>query len=102
MGPFPKSTGQKKIIIVVIDHNTKWVEAKPLARIRETEVIEFFMEHIVFSFGVPRIVVTDNGSQFIGNDIEKSLQELKIQHFKASIAYPRSNGQVKISKKIIL
>lgn len=88
VGPLLKSTGQKKFIIIVIDYSTKWVEAKPLARIREAEVIEFFMEHIVFRFGVPRILVTDNGSQFVGNGIEKTLQELKIQHIKASVVYP--------------
>lgn len=72
VGPLPKGPGQKKFIIVAIDYFTKWVEAKPLARIRETEVIEFFMEFIVFRFGVPGVVVTDNGTQFVGSDFEKS------------------------------
>ena len=71
------------------------MEAKPLARIREKEMIEFFMEFIVFRFDVPRIVVTDNGTQFIGKDFEDTLKELKIKHVKASVEYPKSNGQVK-------
>lgn len=59
VGPLPKSLKQKKFIIVAIDYYTKWVEEKPLPRIREIEVIEFFMEFIIFRFGVQRIVVTD-------------------------------------------
>lgn len=59
VGPLPKGPGQKKFIIVAIDYHPKLVEAKPLARIRELDVIEFFMEFIVFRFGVPRIIVTD-------------------------------------------
>ena len=102
VGPLPKCSGQKQFLIVAIDYFTKWVEAKPLARIREIEVIHFFMEYIVFRFGVPRIIVTDNGSQFTGKDFEEALSQLKISHIKSSVAYPQANGQVEITNKAIL
>lgn len=102
VSPLPKGPGQKKFIIVAICYYTKWVEAKPLARIREIEVIEFFMGFFIFRFDVPWIVVTDNGLQFVSIDFEKVLSNLKIQHSKASVAYPQSNGQVEITKKAIL
>ncbi|XP_074374475.1 uncharacterized protein LOC141714879 [Apium graveolens] len=60
------------------------------------------MESIVFRFGVPRIVVTDNGAQFVGSEIEKTFEQLQIQHSKASVAYPQCNGQVGITNKTIL
>ncbi|XP_017225028.1 uncharacterized protein LOC108201246 [Daucus carota subsp. sativus] len=92
VGPLPKALGQKQFIIVAVDYHTKWVEAKALARIRETEVIHFFMEFIVFRFGVSRIVVTDNGSQFTGKDFESTLSQLEVKHTKSSLAYPQANG----------
>lgn len=60
------------------------------------------MELIVFRFGIPRIVVTDNGSQFVGEDFSSTLKELKVKHFKASVAYPQANGQVEVSNRTIL
>ncbi|XP_074373908.1 uncharacterized protein LOC141714278 [Apium graveolens] len=66
VGPFPKSKNQAQYIIVAVDYATKWIEARPLAKIREKEMIEFWMEYIVFRFGIPGIVVTDNGTQFVG------------------------------------
>ncbi|XP_074365325.1 uncharacterized protein LOC141706461 [Apium graveolens] len=63
LGPFPKSKNQCQYIVVAVDYATKWVEAKPLSKIREKEMIEFFMEYMVFRFGVPRILVSDNGTQ---------------------------------------
>ncbi|WOG87731.1 hypothetical protein DCAR_0206962 [Daucus carota subsp. sativus] len=102
VGPLPKCSGQKQFLIVAIDYFTKWVEAKPLARIREVEVIHFFMESIVFRFGVPRIIVTDNGSQFTGKDFEEALAQLKISHIKSLVAYPQANGQVEITNKAIM
>ena len=50
MGSFPKGTGQKQFLVMAVDYVTKWVEARPLARIREKEMIEFFMELIIFRF----------------------------------------------------
>lgn len=102
VGPLPKSSGQRKFVIVVIDYHTKSIEAKSLGRIRENDVIKFFMEFIVFRFEVPRIIVTDNGSQFVGSDFKKTLNDLKIQHVKVSMSYPQSNGQFEITNKAVL
>ncbi|XP_074342777.1 uncharacterized protein LOC141680452 [Apium graveolens] len=71
VGPFLKSKGQCQYIVVAVDYATKWVEAKPLSKIREKEMIGFFMEYVVFRFGIPRILVSDNGTQFIGAQFEK-------------------------------
>ncbi|XP_074355591.1 uncharacterized protein LOC141695230 [Apium graveolens] len=98
VGPLPRSTEHKKFIIVAIDYHTKWVEAEALARIREIDVIKFFMENIIFRFGVPHVVVTDNDTQFVGKDIEETFNQLTIQHVKASVAVPimqRSGGDNK-------
>ncbi|XP_074377476.1 uncharacterized protein LOC141718998 [Apium graveolens] len=102
VGPFPKSKKQCQYIVVAVDYATKWVEAKPLSKIREKEMIEFFMEYIVFRFGIPRILVFDNGTQFVGKQFEKALLELKIQHIKASVAYPQANGLAEVTNRTIL
>ncbi|XP_057742920.1 uncharacterized protein LOC130961192 [Arachis stenosperma] len=35
VGPFPKAPGQLRYLIVAIDYYTKWIEAEPLASIRQ-------------------------------------------------------------------
>lgn len=102
VGPLPKCSSQKQFSIVVIDYHTKWPEAKPLARTRKVNGIHFFMETIVFRFGVPRVVETDNGFQLTCKDFEEALSQLKITHIKSSIAYPQANGQVEITNKAVL
>ncbi|KAL0444752.1 UNVERIFIED_CONTAM: hypothetical protein Slati_2197900 [Sesamum latifolium] len=56
VGPFPLAHGQKKFLLVAIDYFTKWVEAEPLARIMEGEVMKF-----ICRFGLPRELISDNG-----------------------------------------
>ncbi|KAL0444192.1 UNVERIFIED_CONTAM: hypothetical protein Slati_2141900 [Sesamum latifolium] len=46
VGPFPLAMGQRKFLLVAIDYFTKWVEAEPLARIPEGEVMKFIWKNI--------------------------------------------------------
>ena len=40
------------------------MEAEPLVNIRETDVKRFVSKNIVTQFGVPRVLISDNGLQF--------------------------------------
>ncbi|KAL0449180.1 UNVERIFIED_CONTAM: hypothetical protein Slati_1474400 [Sesamum latifolium] len=53
VGPFPLAPGQKKFLLVAIDYFTKWVEAEPLARITEGEIMKFIWKNIICRFGLP-------------------------------------------------
>ena len=41
VGPFPKAAGNKRHLLVGIDYFTKWVEAEPLANIRDVDAKKF-------------------------------------------------------------
>ena len=47
---------------VMIEPFEKWVEAKALFRATEKSVVEFIYEEIFTRFGVPREIVTDQGT----------------------------------------
>ncbi|KAL0313456.1 UNVERIFIED_CONTAM: Gag-Pol polyprotein [Sesamum radiatum] len=63
VGPFPPAIAQKKFIIVAVEYFTKWVEAEAVAKISEMEVINFIWKNIVCRFGIPRVLISDNGTQ---------------------------------------
>ena len=64
MGPFPKAVGNKRYLLVSIDYFTKWVEAEPLANIKDVDVKRFIWKSIVTRFEVPYVLISDNGLQF--------------------------------------
>jgi hypothetical protein len=64
VGPLPTAQGNCRFAAVVVDHFTKWVEAKPLANIKAPKIQKFFWQNIIFRFGVPRELAVDNGKQF--------------------------------------
>ena len=61
VGPFPKAVGNKKYLLVDTYYFTKWVEAEPLANIRDTDVKRFIWKTIVTRFGVPHMLILNNG-----------------------------------------
>jgi hypothetical protein len=48
---------------MVVDKFTKWIEVKPTASITAAKVVEFIKE-IMYMFGVPNNIITDNGTLF--------------------------------------
>ncbi|GJR09834.1 reverse transcriptase domain-containing protein [Tanacetum coccineum] len=69
--------GGAKFVVVAIDYFTKWVEAKPLVKITGKEIIRFVMDNIICRYGLPRIIVTDNGAQLSKGQTEALWKESK-------------------------
>ena len=59
--PFLKAIGNKKYLLVGIDYFTKWVEAEPLANIKDVDARKFFWKNIVIRFRVLHTLILDNG-----------------------------------------
>jgi hypothetical protein len=63
LGTFKKVTGGLTHLLVVDNKFTKWVEAKPLAKISSKQVLDFIQD-IIFCFRVPNSIITDTSTQF--------------------------------------
>nr|XP_043615952.1 uncharacterized protein LOC122587853 [Erigeron canadensis] len=96
VGPFPVGVGNVKFLIVVVKYFSKWVEAKPLATITGQRVINFVWEYIVCRFGVPHVLVSDNGKQFAENPFKTWCEDMNIRQVFTSVAHPQANGQVEV------
>ena len=51
VGPFPKVVGNKKYLLVYTDYFTKWVEAEPLANIKDVDVKGSFGRTLLHDLG---------------------------------------------------
>jgi hypothetical protein len=64
MGPFPKSW-QCEYILVAVDYVSKWVEDLPCRAVDSNNAKMMFSETIFPRFGVPCMVISDEGPHFI-------------------------------------
>ena len=88
MGPFPTALRQLKFLVVGIDYFTKWVEAEPLATITLKSIRTFVWRNIICRYGIPRVLVSDNGKQFDNSAFRKICSELGIKNHYSSPAPP--------------
>ncbi|XP_026384493.1 uncharacterized protein LOC113280064 [Papaver somniferum] len=101
VGPFVVGTKQRRYIIGATDYFTKWVEAKVLQHTRDGDVYDFILERTICRFGIPMLIVSDNGKQFEGENVRILFNAFKIQSGKSTPLYPQSNGQAEATNKTI-
>ncbi|XP_016195405.1 uncharacterized protein LOC107636406 [Arachis ipaensis] len=99
---FPGQTGQVKYLIVAIDYYTKWVETEPLSSISSANCQKFMWRQVIAKFGVPEVVISDNGTQFSNKKFGEFLTGLGIRQKLSSVEHPQTNGQVEAANKVIL
>ena len=73
--------------------SSKWVEAWPTHDIRSATIRSLFHTNITTRYGVPLVVRSDKGRQFLGS-FDRYLQDLGVDHGVVSTANPRANGLV--------
>jgi transposase InsO family protein len=101
LGLFPRAVGGFRYLYVTINKFTKWPEAIHVVKINKQSVVKF-IKSIVCKFRVPNRIITDNGSQFTSSTFQGHCEDLGIQICYASVAHPKSNGQVKRTNADIL
>ena len=88
--------------MVSTDYFTKWVEAEPLANIRDVDAKRFIWKNIITRFGVPRTLISNNGLQFNSKSFKRYCCDLGITNRYSTPAYPQGNGQAEAVNKVIV
>jgi len=102
LGPFPLVVRQMKYLVVAIEYFTKWIEAEPVAQITAHKVQQFVWKNIVCHFGIPKRLVSDNGTQFASQQLGKLCAELGVKQVFASVEHPQTNEQVESANQVLL
>jgi hypothetical protein len=87
-------------MLVAVDKFIKWVEVAPVTTQDSTAAINF-IKSVVFCFGVPHGIITDNGTNFTSKEFKNYCKSLGIKLKFASVAHPKTNGQVKKANGLI-
>jgi transposase InsO family protein len=102
VGPLPRAPRNRQWFIAATDYFTKWVEAEPLTHITDADSKKFVWKNIITRFGIPRVLVSDNGTQFDSGPFKAFCDKYEIRNHFSTPAYPQGNGQAEPSNKTLL
>ncbi|CAB0016573.1 unnamed protein product [Nesidiocoris tenuis] len=86
--------------LVLVDATSKWLECFQCTNTSTQTVIEH-LSQVFATFGLPRIVTTDNATAFTSSQFQEFLSRLKIIHLTGSPYHPATNGQAENGVKIL-
>ncbi|KAF2883759.1 hypothetical protein ILUMI_22423 [Ignelater luminosus] len=64
VGPLPRSTREHTFLAVFQNRFTRWVACRALRKATAATVTQALYEEVITRFGTPRVVITDNGTQY--------------------------------------
>ena len=100
VGPFKRARGGLTHLLVDVDKFSKWVEAKLIKKQDATTAVKFLKE-IIYRYGYPHSIITDNGSNFKG-EFARYCGQNNIRLDLSSVAHPETNGQAERANQMIL
>lgn len=96
MGPFPKF-GHFEYILLAVNYISKWVEAKATTSNDSKIVAEFFKVNIFNRFGVPKVLISDQGTYLCNLVIRKLTKKYGVRYKVTTTYHPQTNGQAEVS-----
>lgn len=95
MGPLPRSKAGSQCLFTMACKSTWHAAAFSLHSITTKPILKiltFFMS----TFGVPKVVQTDQGSNFMSHTFSQVVIQLRVEHHVASAYHPQSQGALDV------
>ena len=91
-----------KYILCCQDNLSKYLLVVPMMTQTAEEVALNFMRHIVLQYGIPGSLVTDQGTQFMGDVFKRLCKLLRVHKLNTSAFRPSSNGALERAHKTMV
>lgn len=101
VGPLPPSgKNRHTCLLVATDVFSKFVLVQTFREAKASSLADF-VENVIFRlFGVPEVVLTDNGSQFVSKQFKKLLESYHVSHWLTPAYHPQVNNTERVNRVI--
>ncbi|XP_038901254.1 uncharacterized protein LOC120088202 [Benincasa hispida] len=88
-------------ILAATDYFSRWAEAVALREAKKENVVDFIRTHIIYQYGIPHWIVTDNGRQFSNSLMDRLCEKFKFKQYKSSMYNVAANGLAEAFNKTL-
>lgn len=80
--------------MIVVDAHSKWLEVILMKSTTTDKILEV-LRNLFPAYGLPELLVGDNGPQFTSSEFELCMRANGIKHVQMSPYHPASSGQLR-------
>lgn len=102
VGPMTESKNGNKYILVVTDIFSKFSLAFPLKETSAETIAEILIDRIFSPFGIPKELLTDNGTNFKGKVMKKLCETYGISKLFTAPYRPQTDGQCERTNQVFV
>ena len=86
--------------MAVVDYYSNFIEVDLLTAMTSVRIVTLVQKHCA-RYGIPRMIVSDGGPQFISQEFNSFMEDWGINHFSSSPMHQRANGKTESAVKIM-
>jgi len=101
LGKYPRSRGENSYVFIVVDHFSKFTLLKGMREAPSAGVIRFLRQEVFNKFGVPVLLHSDNGKQFVSKQFLEFLTEYGVKHIRTAVDSPQSNAAERVNQSVL-
>ena len=101
VGPLKTTSEDNRYILTAKDRGTGFLVTAPIKNKKAETVRNAFVQAWCSVFGVPQVVVTDNGKEFKNAILNNAFEQLGIDHHFVPVYSPSSNGYIERQHRTI-
>jgi transposase InsO family protein len=102
VGSLPMTDEGHKYILTCQDNLSKYLIAISIMMQTAEEVALTFMRYVILQYGIPYSIVTDQGTQFMGDVFKRLCKLLNICKLNTSAYRPEINGALERAHKTMI
>lgn len=99
VGPLDRDDEGNCYILTVQCELTKFIQAFPIQNKETVTVAKEFVQNFILKFGIPRVIATDRGSEFISATMEQVCKLLEIEKLCSTAYHHQSIGALENTHK---
>ena len=92
LGPLTETINGNKYVLVFTDYLSRWPECFAIKRIDAKTVAKIFVNEIIARHSAPKVLLSDQGKQFLSELVKEVCNYMKIQKIQTTAYRPSTNG----------
>ena len=97
VGPLKASKNGNEYILTMQDQLSKFCLAVPLQNTLASTIADAFIKKLICVFGAPKVVLTDQGKNFLSNLMSRVAKRFRIKKIRTTAFHPQANGSLERS-----